>query len=351
MGARSVRRVIVIRREYKTKNESIMNMNKWAEDILASPKIPAIPIMTHPGIEMIGKKVIDAVKDGQVHADAIIALDKKYPSAAPTVIMDLTVEAEAFGAQIEFTEDDVPNVIGRLVSSREQVEALVVPELSAGRVPEYIKANRIVAETISDKPSFAGCIGPYSLAGRLYDMTEIMMAIYTEPETATMLLEKCTAFIKKYIAEIKRSGVAGVIIAEPAAGLLSNEDATTYSSKYIKEIVDELQSEDFMIVLHNCGNTGHCTESMVVTGAKALHFGNKIDLKGVFAQVPEDVIVMGNLDPVSIFKLATPQEVAQATRDLLDSCGEHKNFVISTGCDTPPDLPEENIIAFYSQIK
>ena len=67
-----------------------------------------MPIMTHPGIEMIGKTVRDAVTDGQVHYNAIKALSEKYPTAAATVIMDLTVEAEAFGAEIVFPENEFP---------------------------------------------------------------------------------------------------------------------------------------------------------------------------------------------------------------------------------------------------
>ncbi len=327
-----------------------MNMKSWAEEIINSPKVVAVPIMTHPGIEIIGKSVRDAVTNGDVHAAAIIAVDKKYPAGASTVIMDLTVEAEAFGAEIEFTEHDVPNVIGRLVSNYDEVKALVVPEVTAARVPEYLKANTIVAQTITEKPVFAGCIGPFSLAGRLFDMTEIMMAIYTEPETATLLLEKCTEFITKYVVAIKATGAGGVMIAEPAAGLLSNEDAIAYSSNYIKSIVEAVQDDTFMVVLHNCGNTGHCTESMVVTGADAIHFGNKIDMVAAIKECPANVIAMGNLDPVSIFKQATPEEVAAATRELLDATKEFPNFVISSGCDTPPGVPFENIEAFYAQL-
>lgn len=62
--------------------------------------------MTHPGIELIGKSVHDAVTNGQVHYEAIKALCDKYPTAAATVIMDLTVEAEAF-RQIVFPENEV----------------------------------------------------------------------------------------------------------------------------------------------------------------------------------------------------------------------------------------------------
>ena len=42
----------------------------------------AIPIMTHPGIELIEKTVKAAVTDGQTHADAIIALSENTPSDA-----------------------------------------------------------------------------------------------------------------------------------------------------------------------------------------------------------------------------------------------------------------------------
>ena len=41
-------------------------MKQWAKDLIANNKVAAIPIMTHPGIELIGKTVRDAVTDGQV---------------------------------------------------------------------------------------------------------------------------------------------------------------------------------------------------------------------------------------------------------------------------------------------
>lgn len=311
----------------------------------------AIPIMTHPGIEIIGKTVNDAVNDGQIHADAIVALAENTPSDAATVIMDLTVEAEAFGAKLHFSEDDVPSVSERLLHNMSEVENLPLPDLSAGRVSQYIKANRLAAERISDRPVFAGCIGPYSLAGRLYDMSEIMMAIYVEPELAKMLLSKCAQFIHTYVQALKETGVDGVIMAEPAAGLLSNDDATLYSTHYIAPIVEAVQDDDFLFVLHNCGNTGHCTRSMVDSGARALHFGNQCDMVEALKQTPEEVIAMGNLDPVGIFKSATPEQVYAATTDLLSATAAYDNFVISSGCDVPPGVSRENIEAFYRAVE
>lgn len=311
----------------------------------------AIPIMTHPGIELIGKKVIDAVKNGQVHSDAICALNEAFPAAAVTAIMDLTVEAEAFGANVVFSENEIPNVVGRLVSDFDSVNALEVPSLDQGRVREYLKANRLTAERIKDKPIFGGCIGPFSLAGRLFDLSELMMAIYIEPETATLLLEKCTRFITSYILAMKETGVQGVILAEPAAGLISNDDCKIYSTEYVKRIVDTVQDDTFSVILHNCGNTGHCTEAMLMSGAFALHFGNKADMVEALETCPADKPVLGNIDPVGVMQMASPDQVREATKKLLEATANYPNFILSTGCDVPPHTPIENIKAFYGALE
>ena len=156
-----------------------MELSLYIKDKLVSGKRVAIPIMTHPGIELLGKQVSDAVTNGEIHYHAIRALNECFPqSAACTTIMDLTVEAEAFGARLSMSPNEVPSVCGRLLTGYADVEALQIPSVESGRMPQYLLADRLAAEGI-DKPVLAGCIGPYSLAGRLYDMTEIMMAIYT----------------------------------------------------------------------------------------------------------------------------------------------------------------------------
>lgn len=324
-------------------------MNTWIQTIFNSPTRVAIPIMTHPGIEAIGKRIIDAVTNGETHFEAMKALSEKYPVIACTIIMDLTVEAEAFGATINMSEHEIPNVTGRLVHDMESVDKLQVPSLSTGRIPEYLKANKLAVEHLN-KPVLSGCIGPYSLAGRLYDMSEIMVAIYIDPDTIHALLTKCTELIISYCKELKAIGATGVVIAEPAAGLLSNEDCLEYSSKYVKRIVEAVQDDTFTVVLHNCGNKGQCTQAMIETGAGALHFGNAADMVNVLETCPENVVVMGNIDPVGILKQASAETVYRTTTELLEKTAQYKNFVLSSGCDMPPMVPTENILAFYQAL-
>ena len=318
--------------------------------MLQKKKRLAIPIMTHPGIELCGSTVLKAVTDGQAHADAICALNDRFPADAVTAIMDLTVEAEAFGAQIRFSENEIPSILGRLVQDAGSVAGLEVPSLDRGRVPEYLKANRIVASRIKDKKVFGGCIGPFSLAGRLFDLSELMMAMYIEPETVTMLLEKCTAFITSYLLAMKGTGIDGVILAEPASGLVSNDDCYQYSSVYVRRIVEAVQDDGFSIVLHNCGNTGHCTDAMIRSGASALHFGNRADMVEALKTCPPELPVMGNIDPVTVMQQASPEQVYAAVSELLGKTAGFGNFILSTGCDVPPRTPVVNIQAFYQAL-
>jgi len=215
---------------------------------------------------------------------------------------------------------------------------------------QYLKANQLCVDNTPGKPVLGGVIGPFSLAGRLFGISEMMTECYMEPEAIGCLLDKCTRFILKYCLELKKCGCSGVLIAEPAAGLLSNDDCQTFSSHYVKRIVDAVQDDYFMVVLHNCGNSGHCTQAMVSTGADAYHFGNAIDMTDALNQCPGDKLVMGNVDPAGILKMSTAKEVKEFTARLLERTSGYDNFVLSTGCDLPPNVPSENIAAFFEAL-
>lgn len=327
------------------------NMKQWVADIISRQAVTALPVMTHPGIEMNGATVRQAVSDGQVHSEAVLTLARRYPAVAAATIMDLTTEAEAFGAEVAFSDDAVPAIAGRLLTSAEDISRLQVPSLRAARIPAYLKANLLAARAITDRPVLAGCIGPFSLAGRLYDMSEVMVLICEQPEAAHLLLQKCTDFIGKYCQALKLTGAGGVMMAEPAAGLLSDADCMDFSSQYVRQIVGRVQDDHFMVVLHNCGNTGHCTHAMVATGAAAYHFGNKCRMEEVLPEVPPTALAMGNIDPVALFKEGTPEQMRHATLDLLERTRRYPNFVLSSGCDTPPHTPQANVDAFFSALK
>jgi len=325
------------------------NMHEWVQEILNSTKRVAFPLMPYIGLELTGKKVLDVVKDGQSQGECIKAVAAKYPSAASITIMDLSVEAEAFGSTIRFAENEVPTAIGAIVDNVNTANALKVPRVGDGRTGEYIRAASLAANAITDRPVFGCHIGPFSLAARLCGMTEIMVKIRKEPEMTHAVLDKCTDFLVEYAKAYKNTGISGIVIAEPAAGLISPAQCETFSSKYVVRIVSAVQDESFMVILHNCGNTTKLVPAMLKTGAMGIHFGNAVDMVQIMPQVPASVIAFGNINPV-LFRNGSATEIREKTAELLHAMGKYPNFVMSSGCDIPPGTPPDNINAFFEAL-
>ena len=329
-----------------------MNMKQWVADVLASEKKKALPVLSFPSIQKMGITVAELINDSDKQAEGMKIIADSFPTAASVSLMDLSLEAEAFGSEIRVSDDEVPTVIGSIVSTEEEAEALKVPEIGAGRTQIYIDAIEKACKLITDRPVLAGVIGPFSLAGRLLDVSEALIYCYDEPDMVHMVLEKATEFLINYCKEYKKVGANGIVMAEPLAGLLSPSLAEEFSADYVKQIVDAVQDDEFIVVYHNCGNSTIKTIDTIVTNdCPMYHFGNAIDMEEMMSHIPENFIAMGNVDPAGEFRNGTPESVYARTKEVMEKCCKYKNFVISSGCDIPPMSPWENISAFFKAVE
>ncbi|MBR4054381.1 MAG: uroporphyrinogen decarboxylase family protein [Clostridia bacterium] len=310
-----------------------------------------LPILSFPAVQKSGITVEEMCKDTTLAAEAMVYVANNTATLAAVSPMDLSLEAEAFGATVRFAPMEVPAVTGQLVSSPEEAEALEIPALTAGRIPHALETVRLAAERITDKPVIAGMIGPFSLAGRLMDVTEILYTCYDEPETVHAVMEKTTAFLISYAKALGEAGAVGVMMAEPLTGILSPDLAEKFSIPYVTKLISAVQTEEFAIIYHNCGNSIlHMAQSLFTQGAAAYHFGNAVPMKEMLKKAPADILCMGNIDPVSKFSAGTPDEMKQAVAELLEDCKDYPNFLPSSGCDIPAHVKWENIHAFFEAL-
>ena len=327
------------------------DMKQWMKDVVDAPVKQAVPVLSFPAIQLMGITVRELISSSDAQAKGMKLVADRVPAGASVSLMDLSVEAECFGSQIRFSDDEVPTVVGSVVSSLEEVEALSVPAVGAGRTGIYIEAIQKAVDLIQDRPVFAGVIGPFSLAGRLMDVTEAMIYCYEEPEMVAALLDKVTDFLIAYCKAYKEVGANGVVMAEPLAGLLSPALAEEFSAPYVKRVVDAVQDDNFSVVYHNCGNAAiQMIDSILGTGAAMYHFGNAISMKEMLQHIPVGTIAMGNVDPAGQLRNGTPESVRAETLRIMGECCDHPNFVISSGCDIPPMSPWENIDAFFQAV-
>ena len=324
-------------------------MKEWIRQMIDAPVKQPLPLLSFPCVQLMGISVRELIGSSRLQAEGMRLVAERTKAAASVSLMDLSVEAEAFGSAVRVTDHEVPTVTGAIVTSEEEAEALAIPPVGAGRTGICVEAIRMAAQTITDRPVLAGVIGPYSLAGRLMDVTEIMYLCYDEPELVHAVLEKCVSFTVSYCEAFRQAGANGVVIAEPLAGLLSPALARAFSHPYVRRIIEAVQTDTFSVIYHNCGdNTPQMATDIFALGAMGYHFGDAVSMAALLPQAPADAAVMGNVSPAAQLLGGTPDSVREATLRLMEECCAYPNFVVSSGCDVPPLSPWENIDAFFA---
>ena len=148
----------------------------------------------------------------------------------------------------------------------------------------------------------------------------------------------------------------------------AKELAQLYIERYGKEPDEKAFHEFFWLFSDANDKLPECWSSMMKLGENYAYtmerfrenkkqfknmndFLNKIKMEEALKEVPADALAMGNLDPVSLFKMAGPETMKEATLQLLEATRAYPNFVLSSGCDIPPHTPSVNIDAFYTALE
>ena len=138
-----------------------MNMKQWIDDLRLSPVKRAFPILSFPSIQLMNTTVRDLISSAEMQARGMKTVADRTNSVAAVSMMDLSVEAEALGAPVKVSEDEIPAVTGHVINSEDEARALTLPAIESTRAGLYVKAIQKACELITDHPVFAGVIGPY----------------------------------------------------------------------------------------------------------------------------------------------------------------------------------------------
>ena len=188
-------------------------MGKLTQEILNSPHRIAMPLVSLPGAKLTHRATSDLFESAEYQFQAQLAVRDTLNTGVLMTAMDLSVEAEAFGANVQLGENEVPTIVGRIVSSLDEINNLDIPAIGSGRTAVYLETARKLS-CASGRNIVVGCmIGPFSLAGRVFGVSEALEATALEPEWIIALLEKTTAFLIDYARAFKDTGASGIIIA------------------------------------------------------------------------------------------------------------------------------------------
>lgn len=318
------------------------------EIIQSKNRVLSAPLTGYPAVSYIGAGVDEAVKDAEVQSAALL---KYYEATGPDVLfpfMDLSVEAEALGLPVRFKENDGPDVTEHPVKSPEDLENFSVPSVpDSGRYPVYIETvRRLKSETDALIGGYAA--SPFTLAGLLMSAEQLALNTLIEPGFCHKVLDFAVQVCIPYARALAEAGADFIVLLEPTAALLSPELYEKFVGPYIQRVIDELQVP---VVLHVCGQTTKLVPSFLKNDVQGLSLDSDVNLARIVGDVPENVVIIGNVSPVDVMLSMDPDGVYKSTTALLEEMKNSSNYVASTGCDVPPATKQENLEAFSKAVK
>ena len=76
------------------------NMKSWIEDMKGVKLKKAMPILSFPCVSLLGVTVRELISDSALQAKGMKMVADRTDAAAAVSFMDLSVEAECFGAKV-----------------------------------------------------------------------------------------------------------------------------------------------------------------------------------------------------------------------------------------------------------
>ena len=306
----------------------------------------AAPLVGFPGVHLNNTTIKQNIFNSTTQIDTLLKINEKFNPDILITIMDLTVESHALGAPVIYADMESPSVREHILHDEDEIEDIKKRfSVNNERVKVFTETVAGVRAKLPQKAIAAYVAGPFTLAGLLMGANDIAMNTVLKREFVEKTVEAANEIIIEYAKALVAAGADMIIILEPTAVMLSPDMYQDFSGKWTKKFVDEV---DTCTILHICGNTEHLISEMVKTGVDGLSLDTQVDFPKIAPSVPEDVFLIGNIDPVAVMCQESPEKVSEMSLNLRESMSAYSNFILSTGCDLPPEAPHENIEAFMA---
>ena len=310
------------------------------------------PFMGLPGLRMSGSTIKQGLHDPEIHTCALLRLARQFQPDFLFTLMDLSLEAGALGATVKFPDSGSPGVVeteyDRTAIERwRQVDIASDPRLMATL---QTVENLQVPLPPATKPA-SSITGPFTLATLLMGGKRAADAISHDRQELTRLVDFCLEVCLSYSSLLRERGAELICVLEPTVSLLGPGDAAYFSIPLVAQIVSECERAGVDTLLHVCGNTMPLVDTLMQADATGLSLDSAfsgVDLPALAERLPPDSILFGNINPTGALLRGTTEEVICEVKDLLKAMAPYPGFLLSSGCDLPYSVPEENLAAFFN---
>jgi uroporphyrinogen decarboxylase len=321
---------------------------------LASEPVDRVPVIAqvfaHAAV-VAGVSVGEYVSDGALAARCQIDAQRRYGYDAVFAFLDAGVEAEAAGSVLTCHRDRYPELARPAVAGPADVGRLSLPEPStAGRMPELLRAASILRDEVGEKLLVAGVVlGPMALALQLMGAEEALYLAADDPAPFDELLTFATAVSLSFGRAQLEAGVHLPVLFDPGAS------PAVVPPAFYREFILPRHTEilrGFKAAgaaanwLHIAGPVEPILGYYEQAGAEIANLDYCVD-PGRACDLLPGMVLDGNLKSLS-FVTGSHQEVARAAGRLLALFEGRGRYILSSGCEIPPEARPENVAALVS---
>lgn len=295
---------------------------------------------------------LEMVKTPALATEVTLQPLRRYALDAAILFSDILVIPEALGQAYAFRDTGGIAMAYRL-ETQAQVDALAPAEAVPERLAYVADTLRLLKKELGGQKALLGFGGsPWTLAtymvegGSSEDFERIKLLFYTNRALFDALLEKLTAALVAYFQMQIAAGADAIQIFDSWGGIIAGPDYEAASLRWIKRIVAALP-KDFPIILYAKGTSPHLTDQ-AFSGVRVLSVDWTNDLAVVRRNLPANVAVQGNLDPVLM--CTTPAIVRQEATRLLESMRGTTGHIFNLGHGITPQARLECMEALVDTV-
>jgi uroporphyrinogen decarboxylase len=310
-------------------------------------RIPVIPLIGVYSSTITGIPIEDLLVNPRAQSNALLKSMRKFKYDGVLNVMDLTVEAQALGAEIVFPPDEFPYIVRPPLDKMEDIDDLSLENSKSSRIPVFVESTSMLSEAVGDTHLVSSyIIGPFTLAGHLLGVAKLLETTLEDMASVQSFVSSCLSILKPYLNQLVEAGAHNIVILEPTASnsVISPQYFRDYSAPYIESMISQIHSKGASATLHICGKTNQITENMCDTGADVLSIDSAVDLIGAKKEAHGQSVLLGNVDTTVLLK-GTPSDVRNAAKKCIRDASRGGGFILSSGCDFPIQTPEENFVA------
>jgi MtaA/CmuA family methyltransferase len=304
--------------------------------------LPRVPILMQYAAEYIGRDYGAFASDYRVLVDANLACARDFGFDQLSAISDPYRETQGFGSSVEYRSDGPPRSTHPLESTKD-LSVLAAPDpASSSRMVDRVRAVECYYSEHRYEYSILGWVeGPAAEAADLRGVTNFLIDLYDDEPFVGELMDRCVDVAVAFARAQIRAGADTIGIGDAIA---SQIDPTTYErlvQPREKRLVEAVREAGAYVKLHICGNITHLLPGIADLEVDILDVDHMVSLATVREIVGPRVVITGNLDPVSIVRNGTPEQIAAA---VLAARGAAEDpYMVNAGCEIPSGTPPENL--------